>query len=144
MKYRKLLPIGVTLILGFIAGTMSSTFTLEFLDSSAKASLLTHELRMLRAGDIDGVIKFKEGGLDGAIYNHLRYKNGIYPLLAWPISMQYDHEKYMYTVLEYREEYPSIKYSENEKLTKEKKEFWEEKDAEIEAMLITLQNMYKR
>lgn len=142
MKLIRVLPIGIALVLGFIAGTMSSTFTLEFLDSSAKAALLTHDLRRIRSGKVDDYLSIKEIDLDGAIYNHVRYKNGVYPYLSWPISMQYDHEKYMQTVLEYRREFPSEAQSNDPDITAEQKLFWEEHEAQLESNMTLIRSWY--
>ena len=142
MKLIRFLSIGAALILGFIAGTMSSTFTLEFLDSSAKAALLTHELRRLRSGDVDEYLSTKEVELDGAIYNHVRYRRGIYPYLAWPVSMQYDHEKYMRTVLDYRKEFPSEPLSTRPNITADQKSFWEEHEAQLDSHMAIIRGWY--
>ncbi len=131
MKVTQIFVILITLVIGFICGTVTSTFALEFLDSSAKASLLTYELRQLRNGKIEEIISSKESELEGAVYNHARYLDGVYNMLTWPISMQYDHKKYIQTVLKYRNEFQPVKRSTNPNNNNEQKLYWEKHENEM-------------
>jgi hypothetical protein len=94
--------------IGFFAGVRAAVWEHYLRDSSAKASVLTHELRILRAGKTDMLIEAKEAELDGEIYTFGRYLEEGRPWVFWPESSAYDHDKYMRNVAAYRKQYPAV------------------------------------
>jgi hypothetical protein len=107
-----LLSIGLSFILAFAAGVRfgATTGIEQFMkmDSSAKASLLTGELRLLRAGKGEALIQTKEIELDGSIVNAIEFQNSGMPWLFWPHSNAFEHARYLDSVARYRKEFPSV------------------------------------
>ena len=93
---------------GFWVGAYVGLDQYFLMDSSLKASLLTHQLQMLRGGKVDYVIDWKETDLDYQIVRFSFFTEEGHPWLWWPLSREYDHDQHMRTVAVYRKEHPPI------------------------------------
>ena len=116
---------------GFYTGVNEGLKQSFLLGSSVKASLLTHELRSLRAGDIETNITTKEIELDGEVVRYTQSLKEGRPWVLWQADgYELDHDKYMSNVAKYRNEYspviPTLSYEKEnpmkEKMEKYKKE----------------------
>jgi hypothetical protein len=95
------------LFIAFVVGAYVGADQLLQMDSSAKASLLVHDLKALRSGANEKLINTKENELDGAVMQALRFQESGHPWLFYPLSDSFDHEKYLRAVALYRESHPS-------------------------------------
>lgn len=95
------------LFISFIAGVHVGVYQFYQMDSSAKALLLVHDLRALRSGANEKLIKVKEVELDGLITQALRFQEFGQSWLFWPFSNGYEHGDYLKKVAIYRKEHPS-------------------------------------
>jgi hypothetical protein len=93
---------------GFFFGAQAGVWEFFLLDSSAKASLLTYELRALRAGETGKIILSKEIELDGDVVNFAHFLEEGHPWVLWPAGGYRDHDKFMRQVALYREAYPPV------------------------------------
>jgi hypothetical protein len=99
---------GLGAVTGFILGVRIGVWQFGLLDSSAKASVLTYELRALRAGQVEKIIRTKEIALDGEVAMFCQFLEDGHPLLFWPYNQYFDTTKYMGTVADYRTQYPPV------------------------------------
>jgi len=106
------LGIGLALILAFAGGVYIGVIVgvdqFQKLDSSAKASVLTTELRALRAGEVEKIIQIKEIEVDGSVVNALAFQESGMPWLFWPYMHSWDHTRSLKRVAQYRKQYPPI------------------------------------
>jgi hypothetical protein len=111
-KYFAWLGVGLAVVVGFAAGVYFGVILgidqFQKLDSSAKASVLTGELRALRAGDIEKVIQTKEIEVDGNVVAALMFQESGMPWLFWPYAHSLDHTWSLKRVARYRKEYPPV------------------------------------
>ena len=115
MTKRRLLKwtgVGIALALSFVAGVRVGV-TLgvdQFLkmDSSAKALVLTSELRALRAGKVEKIIEVKEIEVDGNVVSALEFQKSGMPWLFWPNDLPWNHARSLGYVAQYRKEYPPM------------------------------------
>ena len=77
-------------------------------ESAARASVLTTELRGLRAGNVDKIIQVKEIELDGDVVSAVEYQKSGFPWLFWPYAPSYDQAQTLKRVAQYRKQYPSV------------------------------------
>jgi len=96
------------LYLAFIVGAHVGADQAALSQSTARAALLVHELRALRAGKADAVVAQKEIELDGQVLLYARLKAEGHPWLLWPDSESLEHEQYLTKVAAYRKAFPSI------------------------------------
>jgi hypothetical protein len=115
MSERRYLPwlgVGLAIIIAFVGGVYAGVLlgVVEFqkLDSSAKGSVLTAELRALRAGNVDKVIEGKEIELDGSLVSALKFQESGMPWLFWPYMHSWDHTPSLRRIAQYRKEYPPV------------------------------------
>lgn len=106
------LGIGLALIAAFGAGLYAGVILgvdqFHKRDSSAKASVLTTELRALRAGDVEKIIRLKEIELDGSVVSALAFQEAGMPWLFWPYAHSLDHDYSLRRVAKYRKEHPPV------------------------------------
>jgi hypothetical protein len=111
-RYVAWLGIGVALIVAFAGGLYVGVIIgvdqFVKLESSAKASVLTAELRALRAGNVEKVIGGKEIELDGSVVSALAFQESGMPWLFWPYMHSWDHTPSLRRVAEYRKQYPPV------------------------------------
>ena len=104
--------VGLAVFVAFAAGVYIGVIVgvdqFQKLDSSAKASVLTGELRALRAGNIDKVIQTKEIEVDGNVVAALMFQQSGMPWLFWPYAHSLDHSWSLKRVAQYRKEYPPV------------------------------------
>jgi hypothetical protein len=97
----------LALFIAFLIGAHVGGYQYWQMDSSARASLLVHDLQAIRSGANQKLIGAKEVELDGAILQALRFQESSLSWLFWPFSESYDHEKYLHSVALYRKDHPS-------------------------------------
>ena len=106
------LGIGLAVIIAFgvglYAGVIFGADQFQKRDSSAKASVLTTELRALRAGDVEKIIRIKEIELDGSVVNALAFEESGMPWLFWPYARSLDNDYSLKRVAQYRREHPPV------------------------------------
>jgi hypothetical protein len=110
IKISALIYISLTtlaLLMTFIFGVHVGSHQLLLMDSSAQAVLLTNELKAIRAGNAEKLIEKKEIELDGKVVWALQFEEHGHPWLFYPLSENYDHERYLHSVALYRMSYPS-------------------------------------
>jgi hypothetical protein len=111
-RYFAWLGIGLALILAFggglYVGVIVGLDQFHKLESSAKASVLTSELRALRAGDIEKIIQMKEVEVDGSVVSALAFQESGMPWLFWPYMHSWDHTQSLKRVAQYRKQYPPV------------------------------------
>lgn len=78
------------------------------MESSAKASLLTGELQLLRSGNGHQLIQTKEIELDWAIVQAISFQDSGKPWLFWPESELWNHERSLRRVAQYRVEHAPV------------------------------------
>jgi len=104
--------IGLLVAAAFAAGIYVGAFVgvkqFHEWESAAKASVLTSELRALRAGDIDKIVQTKEVELDGAVVSAVTYQQSGFPWLFWPYAPSYDQTQSLKRVAQYRKQYPPV------------------------------------
>jgi hypothetical protein len=104
--------VGIALVLSFVAGLRLGVAVGvdQFLkmDSSARASVLTSELRALRAGKVERIIKAKEIEVDGNVVSALEFQKSGMPWLFWPNDQGWNHARSLGYVAQYRREYPPM------------------------------------
>src|SRR5690242_18867690 len=61
------------------------------MDASAKASVLTSELRALRAGNVEKIIEMEEIEVDGNVVHAIEFQRSGLPWLFWPENRYLDH-----------------------------------------------------
>jgi len=111
---RYLAWVGVALVLvaalagAFYAGVIVGVDQFQKMDSSAKASLLTAELRALRAGNVEKLIEGKEIDLDGSVVSALKFQESGLPWLFWPYMHSWDHTPSLQRAAQYRRQYPPV------------------------------------
>jgi hypothetical protein len=120
--------------IGFFAGVNEGIKQFFMIESSVKASLLTHELRSLRDNDLETSITSKEIELDGEVVKFTKFQREGRPwVFLFLGGVERDHEKYMRNVASYRKEYPAvlptIEYS-NDNSMKEEMEQYKKKVVE--------------
>lgn len=93
---------------GLYAGVILGVDLFQKRDSSAKASVLTTELRALRAGDVEKIIRVKEIELDGSVVSALAFQESGMPWLFWPYAHSLDHDYSLKRVAQYRKEHPPV------------------------------------
>ena len=113
MRKRWIIAIGVICLLiglasGFVTGVRVGVYEHMLLNGAVKASLLAGELRALRAGNVDGIIRLKELELDGEIASYALFRDGGHPWIFWPISEHFEHDRYMKNVAGYRRIHPPV------------------------------------
>jgi hypothetical protein len=106
------LGIGAGIVVAFVAGLYAGVILgvdqFQKLDSSAKASVLTGELRALRAGDVEKVIQSKEIEVDGGVVRALEFQESGMPWLFWPYMHSWDHTPSLQRIANYRKQYPPV------------------------------------
>jgi len=113
MKHRLIIVGSVTLSImllasAFIAGARVGVAESDLLQSTVKATLLVGELRALRAGKTDGLVRAKEIELDGEVLKYHRLIESGHPWLLLPESATFEHERYLRQVALYRKEFPAV------------------------------------
>ena len=98
---------GAALFIAFIVGVHVGSHQLWMMDGAARARLLVGELKVIRAGKAETLIKAKEIELDGAILQALQFQESGHPWLLYPLSESFDHDSYLHTVALYRKDYSS-------------------------------------
>lgn len=111
-KYLVWIGIAIGFALSFVAGlrigvTVGVDQFLK-MDSSAKASVLTSELRALRAGNVDKIIETKEIEVDGNVVSALEFQESGMPWLFWPNDRAWNHVRSLGYVAQYRRQYPPV------------------------------------
>lgn len=96
------------LLVTFIAGVRVGVQQFYFMESSVKAELLTGELKVIRAGNAEKLIEGKEISLDGEIVRALKFQESGHSWMLYPLSVKYDHEKYLHSVALYRKSHPPV------------------------------------
>jgi len=76
-------------------------------DSSAKAFVLSNELRVMHSNTIASLIQTKEIELDGAIVKAIEFQESGRPWIFWPDDISQDHERLLKVVAQYRTKHPS-------------------------------------
>lgn len=106
------LGVGLAVIVAFTSGVYVGVFVgvdqFQKLDSSAKASVLTRDLRALRAGHIETVIQTMEIEVDGSVVSALAFQESGMPWLFWPYMHSWDHAPSLKRVAQYRKQYPPV------------------------------------
>ena len=92
----------------FVAGVRVGATESDLLQSTVKATLLVNELRALRAGKTDGLVRAKEIELDGEVLKYHRLLESGHPWLLLPESATFEHERYLRQVAMYRKEFPAV------------------------------------
>jgi len=100
--------VGLTFFAGYIVGAWDGIYQFQLLNGATKASLLSGELRVLRAGKGEKLIPGKEIELDGEIAAYSIMQEKGRPWIFWPVSSVFDHEASILTAVAYRKEYPSL------------------------------------
>jgi hypothetical protein len=95
------------LFISFVFGVYVGADQLLQMDSSSKAFLLVHDLKAIRSGANEKLVKVKEIELDAAVTQALRFEEFGYPWLFWPLANGYDHHKHLRAVALYRKDHPS-------------------------------------
>ena len=95
------------LLVTFIIGVHVGSYQSWLMDSSARARITLYELKAMRKGKFDELIKAKEASLDGDIVQALRFQQTGHPWLFFPFDSNYEREKYLHAIAQYRKEYPS-------------------------------------
>ena len=113
MKHRLIIVGSVTLSImllasAFIAGARVGVAESDLLQSTVKATLLVGELRALRAGKTDGLVRAKEIELDGEVLKYHRLIESGHPWLLLPESATFEHERYLRQIALYRKEFPAV------------------------------------
>ena len=114
MKNRTLVIVGlvtVSLLLlasTFVAGVRVGATESAFLQSSVKATMLVSELRTLRAGKADLLVKAKELELDSEVFMYSQLIESGHPWLFWAENNDFEHERYLRQVARYRKEFPAV------------------------------------
>jgi hypothetical protein len=91
----------------FVIGVRFGATQSELIQSTVKATLLVGELRALRAGKTEALIRSKELELDGQVYLYQRLLDEGHVWLFWPNSNAFEHERYLRKVAIYRKEFPA-------------------------------------
>ena len=100
---------GTGFAIGFFTGVNEGIKQYFLIESSVKASLLTHELRSLREGDVETNLTTKEIELDGEVVKYFHFLREGRPWVFWFLGgYERDHAKYMTNVASYRKEHPPI------------------------------------
>ena len=111
-SYFAWLGIALSLAVAFAAGLYAGAIVGvdQFLrwESAAKASVLTTELRALRAGNIETIIQTKEVEVDGSVIRALAFQESGMPWLFWPYLPSYDQALSLKRVAQYRKQYPPV------------------------------------
>jgi hypothetical protein len=111
-SYLAWLGIGLSLIVAFVGGVYAGVWLgvdqVLKMDSSAKASVLTSELRALRAGDVEKIIQTKEIEVDGGVVSAIAFQESGMPWLFWPYMHYWDHTQSLKRIAQYRKQYPPI------------------------------------
>ena len=106
------LGVGLAVIVAFTCGVYVGVFVgvdqFQKLESSAKASVLTRDLRALRAGHIETVIQTMEIEVDGSVVSALAFQESGMPWLFWPYIHSWDHTPSLKRVAQYRKQYPPV------------------------------------
>jgi len=98
----------VLLASAFVAGVRVGVAESDLLQSTVKATLLVGELRALRAGKTDGLVRAKEIELDGEVLKYHRLIESGHPWLLLPESATFEHERYLRQIALYRKEFPAV------------------------------------
>jgi hypothetical protein len=93
-----------TFIAGVRVGATESPLSL----STMRATMLVGELKALRAGKTDQLIRVKELELDSEILLYQRFSEHGMPWLLWPDSENLEHDRYLRQVALYRKEFPAV------------------------------------
>jgi len=93
---------------GLRAGASVGAEQFAKMDSSARASVLTSELRALRAGDVGKIIEAKEIEVDGNVVHAIEFQKSGMPWLFWPNDGAWNHERSLGYVAQYRKQYPPV------------------------------------
>jgi hypothetical protein len=93
---------------GIFVGTHVGVHEFSLIESSARAALLVGELSALRAGATQKLIDAKEIELDGEVVRAMRFQDHGHAWLFWPEDMNYDHNRYLTRVAQYRRQYPAV------------------------------------
>ena len=83
-------------------------FQSELAQSTVRASLVVGELRSLRTGQIDSLIRLKELELDSQVSRYQQFLDYGHPWLLWPTSRHFEHDRYLGTVAHYRQQHPPV------------------------------------
>lgn len=115
MKFRKYLLWGAatlavvaSFVIGLRVGAKIGVQQFAQMDSSAKAAVLTSELRMLRQGNGSRLVQGKEIEVDGHVAMAIQFQDSGIPWLFWPQNTEWDHSRYLKQVAEYRKDYPPV------------------------------------
>ena len=110
--YRVWLGVGLALVVAFAGGVYVGVILgieeFQNFESSAKASVLTTELRALRAGNVERIIQTKEVEVDGNVVRALAFQESGMPWLFWPYVHSWDHTPSLKRVAQYRKQHPPI------------------------------------
>ena len=101
--------LGVVLLASaFVAGARVGATESALSLSTIKATMLVGELRALRAGKIDPLIRAKELELDTEVLMYHRFSESGHPWLLWPDTENLEHERYLRQVALYRKQFPAV------------------------------------
>ncbi|WP_157045757.1 hypothetical protein [Polaromonas sp. JS666] len=103
-----LLGFAVAFAAGLRIGVTVGAEEFAKMDSSARASVLTSELRALRAGSVAQIIEAKEIEVDGSVVSAIEFQNSGMPWLFWPRDGAWNHARSLGYVAEYRKQYPPV------------------------------------
>jgi hypothetical protein len=110
--YLAWLGIGLSVVIAFAAGIcVGAIFGVDQFhkwESAAKASVLTTELRALRAGNADKIIQAKEVELDGNVVNAVAFQESPMRSLLSFFVYPYDQTQSLKRVAQYRKQYQPV------------------------------------
>lgn len=92
----------------FVAGVRVGAYESMLLQSTANAVLLIGELRALRAGKTEGLIRMKETELDGQILYYQRLSDEGRPWLFYPNNSGIEYSRHLRLIALYRQEFPTV------------------------------------
>ncbi|OOG39469.1 hypothetical protein [Polaromonas sp. A23] len=102
------IAIAASFAAGLRTGVMVGAEQWLKMDSSAKASVLTSELRALRAGNVGEIIEMKEMEVDSNVVSAIEFQKSGMPWLFWPNAGVWNHTRSLEYVAQYRKQYPAV------------------------------------
>jgi hypothetical protein len=110
--YLAWLGIGLSLVVAFGGGVyVGGIFGVDQFhkwESAARASVLTTELRALRAGNTDKIIQMKEVELDGSVVSAVAFQESPMRSLLSSFMYPYDQTQSLKRVAQYRKQYQPV------------------------------------
>jgi hypothetical protein len=102
------MAIAIAFAAGVRTGVPLGAEQFALMDSAARASVLTSELRALRAGKVETIIEAKEIEVDGSVVHAIEFQKSGMPWLFWPDDKGWNHARSLGYVAEYRKQYAPV------------------------------------